>query len=1141
MRVVNLCNGLYRVHRNLFFMLIFAIVSKDVASDHVDMNRNLTCISAVYIVRMRGYAPLQVLENMLRHILGPFLPEGKSWWFIERKNLATITFPTDFALLHVASGEVELEALKAAEYVVHSVSMQMEHVRATKALHRRQRDDFEENNGDSLVFTAFAKEAFGAGELWNQGVYGTGVRVAVFDTGLGENNPHFPNVVERTDWTEEGTLDDHVGHGTFVAGLIGGSHPRCPGIAPGALLYTFRVFTGAQVSYTSWFLDAFNYAMQVEVDVLNLSIGGPDFADQPFIDKVNELTASGVIVVSAIGNDGPLWGSLNNPADMMEVVGVGAIEPSGAISSFSSRGMTTHELSLPFPSYGRVKPDLVAYGRSLMGPSHLSMSACRRLSGTSVASPVVAGAIALIASTVPRPRRKFVVNPASIKRALLESSRELSGSSIYEQGSGLLDLVAAAGVMKAINDEFTASLARRSTRSFYCEQEFWHKKHTLKSSSCEKASVLSMRLRQQSHRSVPGPQAFAFPRKLDLTRTACPYMWPHCSQLLFPGCAPITLNLTILNPAGVKGVVDAVRWIPGPRGSSLDVAIIRPERFWPWAGGLGLHIAAKVNATEGSTAEGLLRLRVRSVLEMTHSDIEVPIRVEITAAPPREKRLLWDTFHSLRYPPGYIPRDNLAEGRDLLDWLGDHPHTNFHELFRRLHDAGYYVDILDRPLDCLPVDTPERYGGILLIDSEDFFSSREVDTLRKFVLHDGMALIVAAEWYNRDVMNALRFEDDNTRSWWTPVIGGGNAPALNEALEAFGCALGDVVVSGLVRTKRSAFRFESGNAIVRFPEGGELLYVDNLRSYNASVEHHSVRFSTESTPQKVPRLPLLGITKSGLGAIAVLGDTNCLDTAYKSSDCYKFFIDMLSHTIDSCGLEPYSKLLDESVILSKPLRFRSVQYGAVASPLSLAQIEMLAPHSRVLGTYTDSKASSGEAAGSCSTYFSRVEKVSAAFDAMEVKDGVRFPYVQPAAPVGEVKNYYRPHIPHNYARWSVNLFAKGSLNLRSIAAFSSDNEEHVTARKINGKVSSSGATLDHSSLCSSWSAMSGIFFIVLSCILRALTCQKGGMLRVGSKLYYSRRKRANLRSPKLGGSSSCASETCSLSRSGLLSRFQGRR
>jgi hypothetical protein len=62
------------------------------------------------------------------------------------------------------------------------------------------------------------------------------------------------------------------------------------------------------VSYTSWFLDAFNYAIHTKVNILNLSIGGPDFMDLPFIEKVWEMSANNVIIVSAIGNDGPLYG-----------------------------------------------------------------------------------------------------------------------------------------------------------------------------------------------------------------------------------------------------------------------------------------------------------------------------------------------------------------------------------------------------------------------------------------------------------------------------------------------------------------------------------------------------------------------------------------------------------------------------------------------------------------------------------------------------------------------------------------------------------------------------------------------------------------------------------------------------------------
>lgn len=179
--------------------------------------------------------------------------------------------------------------------------------------------------------------------LWNMGITGKGIRVAIFDTGLAKNHPHFRRVKERTNWTNEKSLDDGVSHGTFVAGVVA-SAKECLGFAPDSELHIYRVFTNNQVSYTSWFLDAFNYAILKKIHVLNLSIGGPDFLDHPFVDKVLELTANKVIMISAIGNDGPLYGTLNNPGDQSDVIGVGGMNFEENIAKFSSRGMTTWEL-----------------------------------------------------------------------------------------------------------------------------------------------------------------------------------------------------------------------------------------------------------------------------------------------------------------------------------------------------------------------------------------------------------------------------------------------------------------------------------------------------------------------------------------------------------------------------------------------------------------------------------------------------------------------------------------------------------------------------------------------------------------------------------------------------------------------------
>ena len=85
-----------------------------------------------------------------------------------------------------------------------------------------------------------------------------------------------------------------------------------------------------------------------------------------------------------------------------------------------------------------MKPDVVAYGRDIMG-SKIS-TGCKSLSGTSVASPVVAGAICLLMSVIPEKSRKLILNPASMKQALVEGASKLPGPNMFEQGAGRIDL-----------------------------------------------------------------------------------------------------------------------------------------------------------------------------------------------------------------------------------------------------------------------------------------------------------------------------------------------------------------------------------------------------------------------------------------------------------------------------------------------------------------------------------------------------------------------------------------------------------------------------------------------------------------------------------------------------------------------------
>lgn len=87
------------------------------------------------------------------------------------------------------------------------------------------------------------------------------------------------------------------------------------------------------------------------------------------------------------------------------------------------------------------------------------------------------------------------------------------------------------------------------------------------------------------------------------------------------------------------------------------------------------------------------------------------------------KRILWDQYHNLRYPPGYFPRDDLRAKNDPLDWNGDHIHTNFKEMYQHLRNVGYYLEVLGSPFICF---NAKNYGTLLIVDSEEEFFPEEV-------------------------------------------------------------------------------------------------------------------------------------------------------------------------------------------------------------------------------------------------------------------------------------------------------------------------------------------------------------------------------------------------------------------------------
>ncbi|KAK4019943.1 hypothetical protein OUZ56_001941 [Daphnia magna] len=890
MSVLTICIAVITVHTKyvnetlLFDQKDCGEIEQNSPTQELQFEFSSKVINNEYIVAYNGYHTSAARASFIAAALKRF---SSGWKIVDRNNLAA-DYPSDFDLIRIPE-QIENDGLSALRNhpLIKRVTPQRQVFRTLKYTNESYSDESKEfrrftgrsslSLGNTFwhstgryssrrLLRAIPRQitsVLQADALWNMGFTGAGVKVAVFDTGLAKSHPHFRKIRERSNWTNEKTFEDGLGHGTFVAGLIASSK-QCLGFAPDSELHIFRVFTNNQVSYTSWFLDAFNYAILKKIDVLNLSIGGPDFMDQPFIDKVWELTANNVIMVSAIGNDGPLYGTLNNPADQMDVIGVGGINFEDQIARFSSRGMTTWELP---GGYGRVKPDIVTYGSAVRGSS--IQGGCRSLSGTSVASPVVAGAITLLASGVIQ--SGGIVNPASVKQSLMASARRLPGVNMFEQGHGKLDLV----------------------RAYHLLSNY-------------------------------RPHVSLSPSYIDLTE--CQYMWPYCTQPAYHGGMPIIVNVTILNGMGVAGrIIDKPTWHPyTPQyGEYLNLALTYSDLLWPWSGYLAVSITVSGEAAQWEgLAQGHVTFTVESPPgegedEPRRSTVNLPIKVRVVATPPRAKRILWDQFHNLRYPPGYFPRDNLRMKNDPLDWNGDHIHTNFKDMYQHLRSSGYYVEVLGWPFTCFDA---RNYGALLIVDPEEEFFPEETLKLRKDVEELGLSLIVMADWYNTTVMKKVKFYDENTRQWWMPDTGGANIPALNDLLTYWGILLGDRIWEGDFTLGGHNMYFASGTTLTKFPAdgvkvwrtlkdqgqevlegestgGGELValmgFYQTQSSNEFATSHEALIRNSISQEDDITLRPTLASS----GRIVVYGDSNCADNSHMQKDCFWMLDAVLDYAV----------------------------------------------------------------------------------------------------------------------------------------------------------------------------------------------------------------------------------------------------
>ncbi|MFJ9505870.1 S8 family serine peptidase [Streptomyces anulatus] len=276
----------------------------------------------------------------------------------------------------------------------------------------------------------------GADLAWAAGYDGTGAKVAVLDTGADAEHPDLQGRITASEnFTDADSTDDRQGHGTHVASTVGGSGAasggKNKGVAPGADLMVGKVLNDSGSGAASWIIAGMQWAVDSKADVVSMSLGSAEPTDctDPMSLAAEELGKNkDTLFVVAAGNLGPSLNTVSSPGCAPGVLTVGAVDRDDTTANFSSRGpaIVSHTL----------KPEIAAPGVAISAAAAggRGSEAYRSMSGTSMATPHVAGAAAVVKQRHPE------WTAQQIKAALVSSARSAVPGDVRETGGGRLDV-----------------------------------------------------------------------------------------------------------------------------------------------------------------------------------------------------------------------------------------------------------------------------------------------------------------------------------------------------------------------------------------------------------------------------------------------------------------------------------------------------------------------------------------------------------------------------------------------------------------------------------------------------------------------------------------------------------------------------